>query len=260
MTSTGSPQPQENYGDAFADVYDTWYANVTNVEATASTLARLVAGGNALELGIGTGRIALPLAQKMPAGSTLVGIDSSQAMLAICAEKMSSTSATKAGASIELQLGDMAYAMPEGPFSLIFCTFNTFFNLDSEEAQHHCLREAARRLAPGGAVVLEVITTYEAPSDNKTPVVGPAERPHVRSVGHVDPVNQIAEGAFHENLPDGTVRERPWRIRYASPAQIDHMANDAGLLCTDRWEDFTLAPFHAGSARQVCVLRRRVLT
>ena len=260
MTGSTPSQPQENYGDAFADVYDNWYANVTNVEATAVTLGRLAGGGNALELGIGTGRIALPLAQKMPSTSTLVGIDSSQAMLTICAEKVSSSSAHNAGATIELHLGDMAYAMPAGPFSLIFCTFNTFFNLDTEEAQRHCLREAARRLAPGGAVVLEVITTNESLPGNNRPTVGPAERPNVQSVGHVDAVNQIAEGAFRENLPDGTVRERPWRIRYATPAQIDQMANDAGLLCTDRWEDFSLTPFHAGSARQVCVLRRRVLT
>ena len=260
MTIEASFQAQESYGDAFADVYDAWYTNVTNVEATASTLARLAGAGNALELGVGTGRIALPLAKKMPPSSRVVGIDSSQAMLDLCAAKVNDLGTNISGASIELHLGDMAYAMPNGPFSLIFCTFNTFFNLDNEEAQRHCLEEAARRLVPGGAVVLEVITTYQPLRFESRPLVGPAERPNVRSEGELDPVSQIASGEFLEDLPDGTVRKRPWRIRYATPAQIDHMASDAGLVCTDRWEDFSLSPFHERSARQVCVMRRRILS
>ena len=260
MGIEASFQPQENYGDAFADVYDAWYANVTNVEATASTLARLAGAGDALELGIGTGRIALPLAIKMPRWARVVGIDSSQAMLDLCAAKISEIGSSNAGASVELHLGDMAYAMPEGRFSLVFCTFNTFFNLDTEEAQRHCLHEAARRLAPGGAVVLEVITTYQPLRFESRPLVGPAERPNVRSEGELDPVSQIASGEFLEDLPDGTVRKRPWRIRYATPAQIDQMAHDAGLVCTDRWEDFSLSPFHERSARQVCVMRHRILS
>jgi hypothetical protein len=146
----------------------------------------------------------------------------------------------------------MATDLPSGPFSVIFCTFNTFFNLDSAAAQQRCLHAVAQRLTPGGAIVLETAVLTGTSS------TAPTIAHNAQSSSDYDPITQIGHGVFTSTSPDGSVVERPWRIRYSTPAQIDEMAAAAGLICTDRWEDFTFTPFHAGSARQVGVWRRRV--
>ena len=262
--------PQESsqsYGDAFADIYDEWYSDVTDVDATTSVLARLAGGGNVLELGVGTGRIAIPLAAKMPRERTVVGVDSSQAMLDICSEKLLARH-QPGHAAVELHCRDMAREQPAGPFSVIFCTFNTFFNLDSAEAQQLCLHEAAHRLTPGGAIVLEITVFETSHDDASTDLISTdlisnervnANRSRVTSRSRVNPNTQIAEGEFSTFSINGIEQRRPWRIRYSTPAQIDEMAVLAGLVCTDRWEDFSLAQFHSGSASQVCVLRRKII-
>jgi len=239
------------YGDAFADVYDEWYEHVTDAPATARALHALAGGGNLLELGIGTGRIAIPLAQLLAPGRSVWGIDESQAMLDLCRAKLGDMNPSVAE-RIHLLQGDMADDLPSGPFSVIFCTFNTFFNLDSEAAQRKCLHAIAQRLAPGGAVVLE--TAVLTGANTSAPTI--AHTAH--SSSDYDPETQIGHGVFTSASLDGSLVERPWRIRYSTPVQIDEMAAAAGLICTDRWEDFAFTPFHAGSARQVAVWRRRI--
>lgn len=239
------------YGDAFADVYDEWYEHVTDAPATARALHALAGGGNLLELGIGTGRIAIPLAQLLAPGRSVWGIDESQAMLNLCRAKLADMNPSVAE-RIHLLQGDMADDLPNGPFSVIFCTFNTFFNLDSEAAQRTCLHAVAQRLASGGAVVLETAVLTRANTHASTITH------NAHSSSDYDPETQIGHGIFTSTSLDGSLVERPWRIRYSTPAQIDEMAATAGLICTDRWEDFAFTPFHAGSARQVAVWRRRI--
>ena len=239
------------YGDAFADVYDEWYEHVTDAPATARALHALAGGGNLLELGIGTGRIAIPLAQLLSPGRSVWGIDESQAMLDLCRSKLADMNPSVAE-RIHLLQGDMADDLPSGPFSVIFCTFNTFFNLDSEAAQRKCLHAVSQRLAPGGAVVLE--TAVLTGANTSAPTIAHT----AQSSSDYDPETQIGHGVFTSASLDGSLVERPWRIRYSTPVQIDEMAAAAGLICTDRWEDFAFTPFHAGSARQVGVWRRRV--
>ena len=239
------------YGDAFADVYDEWYEHVTDAPATARALHALAGGGNLLELGIGTGRIAIPLAQLLSPGRSVWGIDESQAMLDLCRSKLADMNPSVAE-RIHLLQGDMADDLPSGPFSVIFCTFNTFFNLDSEAAQRKCLHAVSQRLAPGGAVVLE--TAVLTGANTSAPTIAHT----AQSSSDYDPETQIGHGVFTSASLDGSLVERPWRIRYSTPVQIDEMAAAARLICTDRWEDFAFTPFHAGSARQVGVWRRRV--
>lgn len=239
------------YGDTFADVYDEWYEHVTDAPATARALYALAGGGNLLELGIGTGRIAIPLAQLLAPGRSVWGIDVSQAMLDLCRAKLADMNPSVAE-RIHLLQGDMADNLPSGPFSVIFCTFNTFFNLDSEAAQRTCLRAATQALTPGGAVVLETAVLTGARTN--APTITHA----AHSSSDYNPETQIGHGVFTSTSLDGSLVERPWRIRYSTPAQIDEMAAAAGLICTDRWEDFAFTPFHAGSARQVAVWRRRI--
>ena len=246
---------EPTYGDAFADVYDDWYADVTNVSDTVDTLVRLAGGGNLLELGVGTGRIALPLARRLSGRQHITGIDESEAMLAVWRSKLA-TDSDAAARSIVVR-GDMAAPLPADTCSVVFCTFNTFFNLPSHEAQRMCLRNATAVLAPGGAIVLEFAVFPDDAHANRGEFSGTHQRPDgttVTSVSVIDPDTHTASGRF----TDADGRERGWHIRYATPRMIEEMAHDAGLVVADRWEDFGRRPFLAGSARQVCVLRRRL--
>jgi SAM-dependent methyltransferase len=247
------------YGRAFADVYDDWYADVTNVGETVETLVRLAGGGDLLELGVGTGRIAVPLALRLEAQrngrARVVGIDESEEMLTIWRSKLSAHPG--AAARSEVVRADMAAPLPPGPFAVVFCTFNTFFNLPDHDAQRACLRNAAAVLAPGGAMVIEFAVFPEDGQVAKGEFTEDRRRPDgtvVVSTSTVDPAEHTVTGRF----TDDHGRDRPWRIRYVTPLMLAAMATDAGLVMTDRWEDFGRRPFHAASARQVCVLRRRL--
>lgn len=243
-----------DYGDVFAEVYDDWYASVTDIAATVDTLVRLAGGGNLLELGVGTGRIAVPLATRLSGSARIVGVDASVSMLERMDRKVAELP-TPARHRIATHLGDMKDPAPGGPFSVVFCTFNTFFNLPSPDVQMECLHNASRSLAPGGAVVLETAVFDDNPSrealrETRLRPDGSA----VHSVSRATSAN-TAEGEFFDD--HGNVW--PWRICFASPARIDDMARRAAdLVCTDRWEDFARRPFVPSSSRQVCVLRRRL--
>ena len=246
---------EPTYGDAFADVYDDWYADVTDVADTVDTLARLAGGGNLLELGVGTGRIAVPLAHRLSGRQRITGVDESEAMLSIWRSKLARDD--QAAARSTVVQGDMADRVLGGPFSVVFCTFNTFFNLPTHDAQRTCLRSATADLAPGGSIVLEFAVFPDDGEATRGEFTDTHQRPDgttVTSVSVIDPTTHTASGRFS----DATGRERRWHIRYATPRMIEEMAHDAGLVVADRWEDFSRRPFLVGSARQVCVLRRRL--
>lgn len=246
---------ESTYGDTFADVYDDWYAEVTNVDHTVDTLTRLAAGGSLLELGVGTGRIAVPLAHRLSGRQRITGIDESAAMLEIWRSKLDDDD-DAAERSIVVQ-GDMAGSLPRGPYSVVFCTFNTFFNLPNHVAQRMCLHNAAATLTPGGCIVLEFAVFPDETEVTAREITGTHRRPNgttVTSVSTVDPVTHTASGRFI----DAAGHERAWRICYATPRMVDSMAHEAGLVVTDRWEDFGRRPVLTTSARQVCVLRRRL--
>jgi SAM-dependent methyltransferase len=233
-----------SYGDAFADVYDDWYHGISDVPTTVATLAQLAEGGAVLELGVGTGRLALPLAA---AGVEVHGLDTSQAML-------DQLLAKPGGDTVQVLVGDMVDDMPAGPFSLVFVAYNTFFNLLTHDRQLQCFREVAERLAPGGAFVIEAFVPD--PSDH------PASSVSVRSVT-VDrvvlsvntshPDEQRAEGQYIDLTEAGGVKLRPWSIRWATTEQLDEMAEAAGLTRWARWESFARDPFGLESPRHVSV-------
>lgn len=255
MNDSAGATGDATYGDAFADVYDEWYADVTNVPSTVDTLARLSGGGDLLELGVGTGRIAVPLARRLSGRARVHGVDSSGAMLDVWRAKLD-REPVAAARSVVIH-GDMAGRVSGGPFAVIFCTFNTFFNLPSHEAQITCLRNSAAALAPGGAVVLELAVFHETDDmtiRSTTETIRRRDGSVVTSTGSIDPASKTAQGVFTD--PSG--RRRSWSIRYATFAMVMEMSAAAGLVCTDHWEDFTRRPFLASSARQVLVLRRRL--
>ena len=244
------------YGEAFADVYDDWYADVSDVDATTRTLTELALDGAApaerirvLELGVGTGRLALPLATDDRL--QLVGIDSSDAMLAVLRRLDTER-------RIETVVGDMVDDLPDGPFRLVFVAYNTLFNLTANGEQARCFAAVAERLTPGGRFVVEAFVPHEPPVDGD--VVGirsmTADRV-VLSISRQRADTQMAEGQFVELTEAGGVRLRPWSIRYATLQQLDAYADDAGLVVESRWADMAQTPHGPDHDRHVTVYRRR---
>ncbi len=241
------------YGDRFADVYDDWYADVTDVAACTARLADLVdevGGGAVLELGIGSGRLALPLAAR---GLEVHGIDASRAMLDRLRAKPGSEALTLVqGDMADLELG----AVP--PFAVVFAAFNTFFNLSSADAQQRCLARVAALLAPEGVFVLEAFV----PADARDVPSGVAVTPRVIAADEVvlavsrhDAVQQTITGQ-HIHITEAGIRLRPWHLRYADLVQLDAMAAVAGLELTWRHGGWDGRPFGPDTGVHVSAYRR----
>jgi SAM-dependent methyltransferase len=252
------------YGDAFADVYDEWYGDVSDVEATVDRLTELTTSidtetahrvdeQRVLELGVGTGRLAIPLAARLWP-TRVIGIDSSAAMLDRLAANQAHVDQAR---HVHVVSGDMVDDQPTGPFGIVFVAFNTFFNLATAERQQACVRAVAERLAPGGLFVVEAdVPEQPAHTGSHVEVRTIAADRVVLSVARYD--GNQAEGQFVELTESGGVRLRPWSIRYIAPAELDAMATTAGLVLRERWEDFTKRPFSADSGRHVSVYARAV--
>jgi SAM-dependent methyltransferase len=236
-----------SYGDGFADVYDEWYADISDIEATVATLVPLANGRPLLELGIGTGRLALPLAV---AGLEVHGVDTSPAMLDRLRTK-------PGGDQIHASLGDMASGLPPGPFGIVFVAYNTFFSNMSADAQQECFNAVAARLVPGGRFVIEAFVPGDPPkSGSDIAVRSIAADRVVLSVSVHHPDTQIAEGQYVEITESGGVKLRPWSIRYATPEQLDAMACIAGLELESRSSDWAGAVFDTLSSHHVSIWRR----
>ena len=155
----------ETYGDRIADVYDDFYRTELDTEGAVETLAGLAGAGPVLELAIGTGRVALPLAER---GLEVQGIDASEAMVAKLREK-------DGGDRIAVTMGDFADVAVEGRFSLIFIVFNTIFALLTQDDQQRCFANAAGHLAENGVFVVEAFCPDLARFDR-------GQRAHVNTV------------------------------------------------------------------------------
>ncbi len=230
-----------SYGDAFADVYDDWYRDVSDVDATVDLVCRMVPpGARVLELGVGTGRLAVPLAA---AGCAVVGVDASREMLDRLRTKDPS------GAVITIH-GDMVDDLPPGPFDLVLVAYNTFFGLLSAHRQATAFVAVAERLAPGGSFLVEAFVPV-AHSGSQVSVRSLSTDRVVlsASIHHGD--DQTAEGQYIELTEQGGVRLRPWAIRWSTVEQLDAMATAAGLGVADRWGDVDGRPFTTDSERHV---------
>jgi SAM-dependent methyltransferase len=234
-----------SYGDAFADVYDDWYGGVSDIDASVALLADITpADGRVLELGVGTGRLALPLS----ALRRVVGVDASRRMLDVLEARRTADHA------IEVVRGDMVDDLPDGPFDTVFVAYNTFFNLLTEARQRACMSAVSDRLRTGGRFVIEAFVP--------NPDAQPRQAVTVRSLT-VDTVvlsvlvtqhgEQRAEGHFVELSEAGGVRLRPWSIRWATPTELDEMATAAGLRLDHRWADVTRVAFADHHDRHVSV-------
>ncbi|MFX0539237.1 class I SAM-dependent DNA methyltransferase [Ornithinimicrobium sp. Y1847] len=219
---------------------------------TVDRLAELAAGGAALELAIGTGRVAIPLAER---GVPVSGIELSAAMI----ERLRA----KVGNDIPVLHGDMATARVEGEFSLVYLVFNTIANLLTQEAQVQCFRNAAAHLRPGGCFVIELwVPDLRALSPAAPVQVFTAEDGYL-GLDVIDTATQRVVShhvVFDERLASGGGDRRAARIgrtphRYIWPSELDLMAQLAGLRLESRYADWSGEPFTATSPSHVSVYR-----
>ncbi len=236
----------ETYGERVADVYDEWY-RLPDQDAECALLTELAGGGRALELGIGTGRIAIPLAAQ---GVDVHGIDSSRAML----ERLR---AKPGGDTITVTVGDMADVAVDGEFALVFIVFNTFFMLGSQAEQVRCLRNVAARLAPDGRFLLHAFVPDTSRIERGQDLsVREAGLDRVRlDASTYNAVEQRLE-TTQVRITEAGIRLVHAKLRFAFPPELDLMAELAGLTLESRWGSFTRAPFTGDSAFAVSIYRR----
>ncbi len=237
----------ETYGERGADLYDAWYQDVLDPGASVDLLVELADGGPVLELGVGTGRIALPLAGR---GLEVHGIDASPAMLEHLRAK-------PGGDRVHTHLGDMGEVAVDAEFRLVFVAANTLFMLASQDEQVRCFQAVARRLTPGGRFVVEAQVPdpalYGRPQDVRVQRVDTDSV--VLAARRFDPVTQRLV-AQQIQLSEAGARLVPGVLRYAWPAELDLMARLGGLGLSHRWSGWKREPFTATSALHVSVYQR----
>jgi SAM-dependent methyltransferase len=232
------------YGDRIADVYDDWYGDAAflETEAAVEALAELARAGPVLELAIGTGRIAIPLAAR---GLDVHGIDASEAMVAKLRKK-------PGGGAIPVTIGDFADMGVDGRYSLVYLVFNTLFALPSQDEQVRCFQNVAARLADGGTFVVEAFVP-EPDKYQGLVNVSKIESGEVQLNLHlVDRAEQRSQSQHIVMTPDGA-RFYPVSIRWAYPAELDLMARLAGLRLRERWAGWNHEPFTKASGKHVSV-------
>jgi SAM-dependent methyltransferase len=227
---------------AFYDERSSAMAAPEVVDPVVDVLADLAADGAALEFGIGTGRIALPLAAR---GVAVAGIDSSEAMLARLRAKPGAQ-------AIDAVLGDFADTRVDGEFSLVYLVFNTISNLVTQEAQVACLANAAAHLRGGGRFVVENgVPALQSLPLGQTVLPFRAD-PEGFSFDVYDVVTQRFSSQ-HFYVVDGRIEAFPVEFRYVWPSELDLMARLAGLALEARWAGWRREPFTALSPAHVSV-------
>jgi SAM-dependent methyltransferase len=241
--------PQDYFGERVAARYDESSADMFDpavVDPVVDFLVGLAGDGAALELGIGTGRIALPLAQR---GVRVHGIDLSEAMVARLRAKPGSN-------DIGVTIGDFATTTVEGTFSLAYLVFNTIMNLTTQDEQVACFRNAAAHLEPGGCFVIEV----GVPGLQRLP---PGETVRAFAVTPTrlgfDEYDVERQGliSHHYSLVDGSLEVVSMPFRYVWPSELDLMARLAGMTLRERWSGWKREPFTSESTKHVSVWHRQ---
>jgi SAM-dependent methyltransferase len=228
------------YDDSEGEMFD-----VAAVEQTVDFLAEIAGSGRALEFGIGTGRIALPLAQR---GVPVHGIDMSKAMVARLRAK-------PGGDDIAVTIGDFATTVVHGSFSVAYLVFNTISNLTTQEAQVACFRNAAAHLEPGGCFVIEV----GVPGLRRLPPGETILAFHLSETRWgFDEYDVATQGmtSHHFEIVNDRLERLSVPFRYGWPSEFDLMAQLAGMRLCERWSGWNKEPFTSESRKHVSVWER----
>ncbi len=240
----------ESYGDHYADVYDSWYGLPDDTTAAVAHIAAVAAGRAVLELGVGTGRLAIPLAEQ---GLHVWGVDSSAAMLDRLASK-------PGGGLVRGIHGDVAALAlpPDAPaFGVAFAAFNTFCLLTEDGAQRSCLERVADALAPDGRLILEMfIPPHVLPPRGVFEITDLSSDRLLLRAFRPGAAADTIEGHHIELSERGGVRLRPWRLRTPGPDALDVLAEGAGWRRVDRGAGWRGEPFTASSVRHVSTYER----
>jgi SAM-dependent methyltransferase len=235
---------EKTYGERVAGVYDEWYSDYDPLAIDA--LAELAQGRRALELGIGTGRFALPLSAK---NVEVHGIDAAPSMIARLREK-------EGAERLTVTEGSFADVPVEGEFALIYIVFNTFFALSSQDEQVRCFRNVAVHLARDGCFAIEAfvpdLSRFNGNQVNWATKVT-AEEVQL-DVGQHEPAEQRVNSQ-KVVITDGSVRLYPVQIRYVWPSELDLMAQLAGLRLHERWGSWKREPFTSESKHHISLYR-----
>jgi SAM-dependent methyltransferase len=242
--------PEDRFGERVAARYDddADIAKPEVVDPIVDFLSGLAGSGAALELGIGTGRIALPLAQR---GARVHGIDLSTAMVARLQAKPGAE-------DIGVTIGDFATTTVEGTFAVAYLVFNTIMNLTTQDEQVACFQNVAAHLEPGGCFVIEV----GVPDLQRLPR-GETFRPFHVSATRLgfDEYDVVSQGliSHHYSVIDGKLEVNAVPFRYAWPAELDLMARLAGMTLRERWSGWKREPFTSESTKHVSVWEKPAL-
>jgi len=231
------------YGDGYAELFDFVYG-AHAPDSTVATLAQLAGDGPVLELGVGTGRVAIPLAAR---GLKVTGIDSSAAMLSALAAK-------PGGDAVQTTFSDLPRIAMDGQYRLVSCLDNMFLLLTTQDAQVQCIMNAAQLLADDGVLVLETFAG-RTPGDFEVIPAHLGENATVLWAYQLDPLSQqfhIREIIFGENL----VRVVPFDGRGVTAPELDLMARLAGLRLRERWCDWERTPAEPDSTLVISVYER----
>jgi SAM-dependent methyltransferase len=240
-----APVPRSSFDERIAKSYQARWPELFEsavVDPAVSFLADLAGGGAALELGIGTGRIAIPLRQR---GVRVHGIDLSPDMAA-------QPRAEPGTDDIGVTIGDFATIRVDGAFKLAYLVRNTIMNLTTQDEQIACFHNVAAQLAPGGCFVIEVMV----PTLRRLPP-GETVRAFTVTPAHLgfeeyDVATQIAF-SHHYWVVDGQLETFSAPFRYVWPSELDLMARLAGMTLRERWSDWARQPFTSDSTSHVSV-------
>lgn len=238
---------QNSYAERFAEQYDDWFGFAAPTADTVDLLHGLAGAEPVLELGIGTGRVALPLSAR---GAQVQGVEASREMAARLQAK-------PGGERIAVTIGDFGEVPVDGSFSLVYVTAGTFFELPTQEAQVGCFVNAARRLAPGGVFVLDALLpeALSSPDPGNGRVVPTANGDLVVLYRRVARAAQCYD-SHYVITTDAGMRHVRVPFRYAGTGELDLMARIAGLRLRERYGSWAGTPLRDSCRYHVSVYQR----
>lgn len=239
--------PPDLYGNLHAQHYDELFGDIDDSERGGALLHELAAGGDALELGVGTGRLALPLSSH---GTHVYGVDISELMLDRLRSKIRNDSITV----IQSNFVDVKI---DKPISLVYCVFSTLFMLEDQATQLECIKNAASQLPENGRLLLDMFVHDRTRFTNNQESVALSVEVDAADfrLATLDPNGQVLRSQ-RVLLRNGKVDMIPNRLRFIYPSELDLMAQIAGLTPEFKWSDWHKAPFQSNSSNLIAVFKK----